>query len=1189
MVRAVAGGVALVLSLGPVAVLGAPSAPAAPLVSVGTVADERRVARAETPVYREPASYRGRRTEPPVREVAQAPVLLSTAGRFPDAYVDEAGTAHVVWTEGRGDAADVAVYCRLERAADRCDTSTVLTWEKSYGTGDAPRFNSDDVGPRIVRVGDTLLVLSYRYPTVSEKPDGLSGHTLVGWVSQDGGDTWDPAGGRILGDRTLGPVAVVGTGEDPLVATLAQDPLCGGSCLTTIRSGSYETAEGVLNPDPDADYHQGLVADDGDLVAAMSDAGVGAGSDPWSIWLRRWNGAEPVTDPARWTTSDPVAGTAPTLAAGGAGVFLAHEGWNPQGFTEGIVLREVRESAGVPQPGPGTTVAGAAQGNSPVLAVDEGGAGLHLAWTDRDGSIRLASTLTSGESPTDLDRPRVLADRPGTGAGPGQVALASTADGGGFALFSRDGGVNAEGAVVAQGFGTPAPTGRLGLGDLPGGGNVSCSAVDFGSFELEAQQACLLRGTGNAQGLVVSRGPLELNGLELVPDPGTSLVIDPERLRLDSTGPVSVLLRNGRASIELFRGELHRDLSGLAPGSTLFEFPHELFVPDILGFPAAAGVPVQLTQDGVRVPLELALPAPLDVVTGKAVLLGSRVSGLEIESLDAALGPIPLGVLTLEAALSWTSGGTWKGDGSLEVPAGGSFAAQVTFEGGQFAGAAFDYRPTPPLAVGPFVFLTQVGGGLSLRPDVEITARVGLGTPLPLGDVYPVEALGQFTMTFPTDGPARFRLDGNLELFMIRVAGGYVEAYTDGYARFHGDAGLDLGPLRGSAVMDGFVDPASGTFGADLDGELELCVVLKAGLLEERFCAGVGGRAAISSNGFAACARFNPPDPFGGVTAGLETRWDELSPAALANPVVATKELLEAIAIPCDTEGYSIPPPARSRDAARAARAVDGVATGVEPGLPSVTFLVSGEGGAPDVRLTGPGGEELAGPSGTAEGVDVVGVEGSDATWVVVHDPAAGDYLVEAAPGSVPIREVLTSRGLVPAQVDGTVRRGEITYRTTGLGRGQSLVLREEGDFGVSEIATTTEPRGTIRFRPAPAAGGERLVRALVLDADGLVLDEVVLGAYTAPEPRGPGRVGRVRGVLKGSALRLRLPDVARATRLDVQARGDAGDRAGVSVPDGTRKVTLGGFAWDRVVTVTVRAHDAQGRASTVRTVVVRR
>jgi len=240
--------------------------------------------------YVDPPNYKGINKAPDTEPLGFPTVSLSAAGTFPSVLVDEAGTAHIAWNEGRGDAADVAVYCRLPRGATACETRSELTWEKEYGAGDGPQFNIDNFGPKIVRVGNQLVILSKRYPTGSDKPDGASSHTVVGWLSDDGGSNWGDA--AILGKRDLGQLAVVGPDNDPTIVNLAYDPFCGGMCATEFRSGVYSANEGVLNTDPNSNYNASLAETGGELIGAFSDL------EP-RIWLRRWNGVVRVKSSGR--------------------------------------------------------------------------------------------------------------------------------------------------------------------------------------------------------------------------------------------------------------------------------------------------------------------------------------------------------------------------------------------------------------------------------------------------------------------------------------------------------------------------------------------------------------------------------------------------------------------------------------------------------------------------------------------------------------------------------------------------------------------------------------------------------------------------------------------------------------------------------------------------------------------------
>src|SRR4051812_47424999 len=116
---------------------------------------------ASLPVYRDPPSFKGRKSVPAYTVVdppAPPAVKLADTGKFPHGVVEEAGTAHTVWAEGRGDQDDAVYSCRLKRGATACDANAVLVWNKTYGAGDGPQYNIDNGGPRIVQVGNQLVV-----------------------------------------------------------------------------------------------------------------------------------------------------------------------------------------------------------------------------------------------------------------------------------------------------------------------------------------------------------------------------------------------------------------------------------------------------------------------------------------------------------------------------------------------------------------------------------------------------------------------------------------------------------------------------------------------------------------------------------------------------------------------------------------------------------------------------------------------------------------------------------------------------------------------------------------------------------------------------------------------------------------------------------------------------------------------
>ena len=1127
------------------------------------------------PVYRDPPSYRGLQRVPATAPEQQPPLppsgLLTETGQHPDVLVDEAGTAHVTWRESRGDLDDAAIYCRVKRGSAACEHQVELTWQKPYGAGDGPQFNNDYDGPKIVRVGEQLVIFSKRYPTVSDKPDGGSSNTVIAWTSSDGGNVWS-GNAEIVGKRNFDQLAVMGPGDDPTILATAYDPFCeapgpAGWCLTAYKAGAYASDDTNLSYAANQNYNAGVALDETGMPVSI------AGDASGNAWLRRWSGSGPVTDPNTWSQSPSFVADDPEIDGGRSGVWLISKGvFNSGPFS---VRRLNVGGDGVMAPGDAVDVSKNQSDIFPAIDVDPAGR-VHAAWVQRSGDdpgVHLRSSTPTGFGPD---------QRMGELATAGGTALAAAEDGGGFLLYHRNEGAGDSGVVIA-GFGQQAATGRPGLGGLQGGQgpvtNVSCKQVDFGRFKVETAQGCFLNGTGANSQMVVTGREINLHGLRIIPDAGARIVIDPRTLRLDTIGNVRVLATGSGAEFLLWHGELHRDLRTAVPGSDLFDFPVSKFKTSLLGFGVESDIKVKLQSDGVHIPISLELPAAFGGFAGQAEVIATPSRGLVLDSLRVHIGPVVLGALTIETIdVNWRSGGTWDGRGRLSVPAGGKIDMDVQFENGEFKGAGFGYEPPQPTTVGPFVYLLYIGGRFELRP-VKIQARGILGGGAAFQGQAPVKVDGTFTMTFPSTGPADFTLTGKVDLFMFRIGGGFLQFQTDGYAAFGGNVDVGLGPAFLKAKLDGFIDGPTGQFGSSFDGQIGACMEFPFPTGDIPVCGSVNGSAAINNTGFAACARIDPPDPFGPVRAGVAFDWNEIDPLALYSPPLLLKEIAEILTVPCDTGRYKSPPPRPV--SARAAQA-GARAFAVRRGLPSATFAVKGDGGRPAVTVRGPGGATVASGAPTRAGY-VIGVKGADAVWVVLNRPAAGTWTITPNDGSPAVTEVLLSEGYRPAKPRARVRRGRIAYRIADLGAGQRVTFVETGRFGTQVLGTVARSRGTLRFRPGAGPGGRRTIVARVLDERGTVKDEVRVGRYVAPPPPRPGAVRGLRGRKRGSSVTVTFRPARGAARTQVSIQTPTGKRLAKLVSGRARKVRFDALRWDKRFTITARSFARDGRSGPVR------
>jgi len=1090
---------------------------------------------AEAAVYRDPPSYDGRQRAPRTKPAPLPdPVTLSPRGLRPHLVVDDAGTAHIVWAEGGPDdgLADRVIYCRLKRGARDCDVRHTLR------AGPEDPYNTDYGGPRIVRVGNQLVAFSKRYPVVVDKPDGGSSSTVWAWTSNDGGTTWsDPA---IVGKYDLGDMVVIGPSDSPTILNFGFDPFC-GLCITAYRSGQYSDSAGNLGTRPNDSYYAQIELQGG--VPAVSWVNLDG-----TTHMRGWTGQGSVTDPATWTAPTALPNADETdLSGGPSGLSLLTR---PRDSTR-FAFRTIG-SGGFGSPRPLTP----AKDSSPIFGTLEQDAGGRLlaAWSDRndfakkDGLWLRMAGATTGQ-PSFAPAQRVI-----RGIANGQIDLTGTEDGGGFAVFNHTGGVVDHGEIVAGGFGNQAPNGRQGLGDIPGGGasGTTCQQVKFGAFTADAAAGCFLNGTGENSHLVVTGGEINLHGLRIIPEGNAKIVLDPRALRIDTTGAVRVVVSNSVVGdITLWRGEIHRDLSAVRPGTNLFEFPVGQYATNILGFDVGADIGVRLENDGVHIPVSLKLPPAFGGFAGNAELVATKEQGLIVDTLHIELGPVPLGALIInKVELDYVGeGDIWRGRGSITVPAGGTIDATVEFRMGDFNGATISFTPETPIPIGPFVYLLQMGGGFTVEPiHIEASARIGAGAAVQ--GTAPVNVNGLFEMDFPRNGaPANFKMSGTVDIFFFEIGNGFLQFQTDGYAAFGGQLGpFSIGPLYLDARTSGFVDAGSGQFGADLSGEVEICLDIEFA----RPCGGAGADVALSNEGFAACAKLEVVEEF---TGGVRFPWRDFGPEILANPVAAAYALITHIAIPCNTDGYRVPPPRPA--SARVAQA-GGTVVNVPRGVPSHTVLLTGDGGAPKVTATGPGGAVVrSGETPTDAGFTAT-VGDLPATYLVLTKPNPGDWTIVPNEGSPEITQTLTSSGYKPATVKanlgGRGRKRSIAYRIKNLGHGQRVVFAERGRFGTNIVGSAAKKRGKIKFTIADARGGRRRVLAMV-QKDGLQTDRKTIGTYKAPGPIKPGNVRRLRAQRKGNAVIVRWRGARGAQRYSITVRGRHGTTLGRFVGRKARRV----------------------------------
>jgi hypothetical protein len=1035
----------------------------------------------------------------------------------------------------------------------------VLIPQKSYGDGDDPSFNASPQGARIVQVGNEIVILDFRYPTDYAKPDGSSvSTTVLEWVSEDGGTSFTGPG--MVGNQPIGGgVVEYGPATDPrlLIATAGTT---GGTYVQALQPGQFTSAQGNLGDlGPDEAYYGSLALDGGLPVAAFSDL-----AD--QTLVRRWSGTGSPDDSSTWTPPLSIPGTEPKLAGGPGGLFVL----NRPAANGPFAVRRISGS----QTSPPLPVSAAADDQYGDLAETSSGS-LVAGWESRGASAAQGVNLRSSPDGAGWSQH----DRLIGGADNGQLSVGGAGDGGGAAVLNHTGGINGAGEIMAFAFGTRVPTGLPGIAGVPGGGDTrattSCQQVAFGAVKISGELGCFLHGSGKYADDVVSDGELNFNGLRVIPDPGVQIIIDAHKHTFDTTGKVTVIAQGDGVSITLWHGEIHVSLPAPGAETDLFNFDMSQYAADLEGFPIDAKIDVKLTATGVRIPIDLKLPAVFGGITGHAELVADSTHGLKLNSLAIAISNAPIGPLLADFSINYDSASdTWLGAGKLKFPPEGAglvLSADVTFAKGHFVKG--DIEITPPgygLPVFTDVYIDGIGGGLELEPATVIRADVGVG-------VIPIGTPAQFVDTLHINGqiavtladPFRIAVHGDATLLGVPVANADLLFISDGRLSVRGDFHLAVDPIVAiDSEMNAGFDLPHKVFSAEVKSDVTVFGI-------ELDAAG----GIISSNGFALCGKIPVPVPVppylihvGPVLAGHH--WGHSYTDLFPEPG-------------CDLSPYRV----MTSTSARATRAAGGLAVHVTK-APTVALAVTGDGGAPAVVLTAPDGKQTTPANGTlAEALVAMAsksppaaatftVPGDPRTGVILRAPASGTWRVAAQAGSSALTSVAESTPLPDPALRGRVRghgrRLSLAYR---LHRrpGMTVTFAERAGTLLHAIGRAHGSSGTLRFQPADGPAGAREIVAMI-DQDGIPRSSVTLTRYKAPGPLSPGRVTHLKVAFHHHTLAVDFRAASGARSYRVLMISTDGKHRLVLATARRRKIRIAGLGPRARATVSVTAYAANGR-----------
>jgi hypothetical protein len=1093
--------------------------------------------------------YHWNRKLPKVAPVTPGRLVKLGDGVYPHVLVDAAGTGQIAYATTPNGSPSVIRDCVLARGQTACSANSGLVPAEQGN----PAYNIDDDGPTPLAVGNQLLMLDHRYPNPETLPDGTSGYPTFLWTSENGGRTFTGPG--IVGNLAVSGNAIVFGGSNPKIGWIS-DTMTGGTIFQETPPGAYTSTRLNLGDQGPDEAYDGRLALDGDTpVAEFQDLSS-------HIYIREYNGVGDITQSSSWSVAKINGQGYSRLVGGPSGVWLLYQKtYSGPLFVQRIVHGQVSGKPSQVTPNSSFQHAN--------YAFDEDSSGrLTVAWLTSGPTDLYTATSNDGRH---WSKPQIDAKNLNE---PSDLSIGAAGDGGGFAAFQEPepGGASRSQIDVAA-FGTFVSNGLKGLGNLGGDGlgglggdpdaYTSCTDVHFGDIDAIAEAGCFLRDPSNpTSGAAVISGEIRLNGLEIIPDAGVQIVIDPRQHTINTTGSVRVVLRSPViGDITLYHGSLNVSLSGSLAnaGATLFDF-NTATASTFEGFPFDTSIDVKIAHDGVVIPVSLKLPAYMGGITGSATILANNATGLELSSLHIGVDDLVLGALEVkDLNIDYTAtGSVWAGSATIDIPAGSGYfeiAVAVRFENDDFTMGSFSVKvPFPGVPIFTDTYINGFGGGFDIHPaSRKFFGSVSLGA-IPLDDPnYAIGVTGTVSITFQNNGPVIVEVDGQgtLHGFQILTAKALFE--TDGYFELDGNVDIDLTVAELRASLSAFVDLPAKEFSANVQGQLSV------GGYDI-----VSGQAVISSLGVAACGSSL------GVNAGFGYPWG------------GTPSISVGLG-GCDISGYVVKPTA-SAD-------IDGVhrraaAVPMTSGAPFEDLAVAGAGAPPSVVLHSSSGQTVvpvAFGQSAAAGAAAVALPDvkNDTTYVMVRKPGAGTWTVSAATGSSAITSVMIARGYSPPQiavhVTGRGSARKLTYSvTTRPGQSVSFAERAHGVYHL--LGEARHSRGTLRFKPAPSEhAGTRAIYAIVAD-DGVARESVPVAKYRAPGPVTPSRVRKLRLRRRGHRFSVSFGTASGAAYYLLQVTGTDGRHLLKVVRGRRHSLTLPVIGYSDHLRVSVSGVSALGR-----------
>jgi hypothetical protein len=520
---------------------------------------------------------------------------------------------------------------------------------------------------------------------------------------------------------------------------------------------------------------------------------------------------------------------------------------------------------------------------------------------------------------------------------------------------------------------------------------------------------------------------------------------------------------------------------------------------ELIDFPLAGKLTMTPMADGSsRLGLLVGMPLALGGITGETAVKVNPGGDLSFDRLRVDVGEVPVKGFKL-GGLHFLYDRTlnrWEGSAAITLPTPSevTIGASVIVENGQFSEFS-GYVDNLNIQIAYGIYLQKVGALFGLNP-VKLGGSIGISAGPTIAGAQIVRTDAGFVLYAQPrydSGraltlPPSLYLNGSVSIFSVPIREGWVEFF------FTKQAWIELGGQVGIDIKSG--DTTMFRLGGAVTGSLRGSTFEATGDLGLTvFDYDIARALAVLNNqGVAACGSV-----LGGLfSVGGYARWDGGT----------------GVVWYCDMD--------KLRDTLSAASAQAGPKPLGLPAGKQALVRFTGTGGAPQVRLHGPGGRVVETPADGQHNASEAGSflsfrdDAGNHTDVMLANPA-GAWTYEVLPGSVPVSKVATAGELPPVSVTGVVTRSgaqaQLRWRLKPIA-GQTVTFMEEGRGAPPRVLkTTAAARGTVRFTPVLTLQRGRRVVAIV-EQNGIPRTRLAVARYTAPA------IGRVTGVKALRAIR---------------------------------------------------------------------